>query len=94
MRRQTERAVIMQAHQIRALRPLKKRAGGSQDWLPHKRLKGGVDNPGGGPQPFSYFCSRGRLFDYGIRFVWYSGFLRPKARSMYGTAHSKNRPAG
>jgi hypothetical protein len=37
-------------------------------------------------------CGCGLLSDYGIRFVWKSGVLRPKARSMYGTAHSKMSP--
>ena len=39
------------------------------------------------PDLCGYFFGRGRLSDYGIRFVWYSGLLGTKARPMYGTAH-------
>jgi hypothetical protein len=36
----------------------------------------------------------GRLSDYGIRFVWYSALLGPKAPPMYGTAHANDSRAG
>ena len=32
-----------------------------------------------GPTCCSYFCGRGQLSDYGIRFVWYSGLLGPES---------------
>jgi hypothetical protein len=39
-------------------------------------------------------CGRGRVSDFGIRFVWNSGLLGPRACPMYGTAHSKVHPHG
>jgi hypothetical protein len=53
-----------------------------------------VDQSRGETFPMVAVCGRVRLSDYGIRFVWKSGFLRPKARPMYGTAHAKSSAAG
>jgi len=39
-------------------------------------------------RPLVRYFYRGRLSDFGTGFVWKYGLLRPKARSMYGTAHA------
>jgi hypothetical protein len=62
------------------------RAWGSQSWLPAATVIR--------THLCGYFFGRGRLSDYGIRFVWKYGLLGPKARPMVGTVHSKESSGG